>query len=155
MNKVTELIEKMKWPLRQEECKKSVASLKRFAQTFQFALVLENWFVYNSSSAYKYYFVLTFEFYNKHLSKTPSEVLSQLEEHKKLETTVSTLKVMLVPVPDQVAKMVGEITAVVQVVSEISQLGAKIDNISRGINRLEDSLKGKDVCPIENRRDCL
>lgn len=72
-----------------------------------------------------------------------------------METTGSTLKGMLVPVPDQVAKMADEITAVLQVVSEISQLGGKIDNISRGIDRLEDSLKGKDVCPIENRRYCL
>jgi threonyl-tRNA synthetase len=78
--------------------------------------------------------------------------LSQLEEeHKKLETTVSTLKVMLVPVPDQVAKMASEITAVLQVVSEISQLGPQIDNISRGVDRLEDSLKGKCVCPIDKR----
>ncbi|CCX04970.1 Similar to ankyrin [Exophiala dermatitidis NIH/UT8656]; acc. no. EHY59712 [Pyronema omphalodes CBS 100304] len=134
-NKITEIIEKIKWPLLQEECEKSVASLQRFAQTFQFALVLENC---------------------KRLSKTPSEVLSQLEgKHREMETTGSTLKGMLVPVPDQVAKMADEITAVLQVVSEISQLGGKIDNISRGIDRLEDSLKGKDVCPIENRRYCL
>jgi predicted component of type VI protein secretion system len=90
--------------------------------------------------------------YSKRLSKTPSEVLSQLEEeHNKLETTISTLKVMLVLVPDQVAKMAGEITAVLQVVSEISQLGPQMDNISRGIDRLEDSLKGKCVCPIDKR----
>lgn len=44
-NKVTELWEKMKWPLRQDDCEKAVAALHRLAQYFQFSLSVTSRFL--------------------------------------------------------------------------------------------------------------
>jgi hypothetical protein len=44
-SKVGDFFERMKWPLRQDECEKAVVALNRLAQYLQFSLTVSNWFV--------------------------------------------------------------------------------------------------------------
>jgi uncharacterized protein YccT (UPF0319 family) len=44
-NKVAEFFERMKWPLREDECEKVVVQLQRLAQCFHFSLNVSNWLV--------------------------------------------------------------------------------------------------------------
>jgi hypothetical protein len=42
-NKVKELVDRLKWPLKKEEFESTVTTLHRFMQTFQFSLSVANW----------------------------------------------------------------------------------------------------------------
>jgi hypothetical protein len=44
-NRVAGVIERMKWPLRQEECQKAMEELCRLAQCFHIPLTVSNWLV--------------------------------------------------------------------------------------------------------------
>jgi hypothetical protein len=40
--KMAELIERVKWPLRKDDYEQTISRLQRFAQTFQFSLMVSN-----------------------------------------------------------------------------------------------------------------
>jgi hypothetical protein len=45
-NKVVGIIKRViEWPLKKEDCQSTLATLHRFAQTFQFSLTVSNWLV--------------------------------------------------------------------------------------------------------------
>lgn len=41
--KASDLIQRFAWPFQKDECQQTVQKLHRFAQTFQFSLVVSNW----------------------------------------------------------------------------------------------------------------
>lgn len=49
-SKMARLYNQFKWPFHKDKCQKTIDSLHRFALTFEFSLVMENWFVSFSSS---------------------------------------------------------------------------------------------------------
>jgi hypothetical protein len=51
-SKMTRLKEKLRWPLQKEDCEKSIRFLRRFTQTFQFSLTIDNWYSYILSHTY-------------------------------------------------------------------------------------------------------
>jgi hypothetical protein len=44
-DKMKDWWERLKWPMRKEECEKAMEELRRLAGYFQFSLVASNWFV--------------------------------------------------------------------------------------------------------------
>jgi hypothetical protein len=50
-SRVSEIIDRVKWPLKKEEYQSTVIALHRFTQTFQFSLQISNWYVALHDSA--------------------------------------------------------------------------------------------------------
>jgi hypothetical protein len=44
-SRIGKLVIRLKWPLKKDEYHQTVAELHRFAQTFQFSLIISNWYV--------------------------------------------------------------------------------------------------------------
>ncbi|KAI5788094.1 hypothetical protein FPQ18DRAFT_307588 [Pyronema domesticum] len=138
-NKVTELWEKMKWPLRQDDCEKAVAALHRLAQYFQFSLSV-------TSSSF--------------LVQTYSEVLSTLEKDRaNLKAAISTLENMSLSVSKDVLDQSDRIADILTIVTEVAEASSEIKRIAQGVQRLESELQeGKLdalmhwISPIDSRK---
>ncbi|KAI5818432.1 hypothetical protein BZA77DRAFT_15156 [Pyronema omphalodes] len=42
-SKITQVMERLKWPLRKEDYDNTISTVQRFTQTFQFSLTISNW----------------------------------------------------------------------------------------------------------------
>ncbi|KAI5815998.1 hypothetical protein BZA77DRAFT_369374, partial [Pyronema omphalodes] len=117
-NRAAEFVERMKWPLRADECEKAVVQIQRLAQCLHFSLNISN---------------------RSFLGKTHSVVLAELEKnHNELQTgTMSTLQKISLAVPEQLSQQSEELSKMVSIMTEISTSSVEINKISTGVHELQ------------------
>jgi hypothetical protein len=77
------------------------------------------------------------------LSESYTEVRKSVEKnHKTLQVTMSTLENMSLPMPDKLVTESAELSNILDVLSEVANLGPMIQNMSLGVLRLEQKLDG-------------
>ncbi|KAI5815999.1 hypothetical protein BZA77DRAFT_344514 [Pyronema omphalodes] len=116
-NKAAEFFERMKWPLRADECEKAVVQIQRLAQCLHFSLNISN---------------------RSFLGKK----LAELEKkHNELQTTMSTLQKISFAVPQEISRQSEELSKMMTILTEISTTSAEISKISTAVNELQRKCK--------------
>ncbi|KAI5815984.1 hypothetical protein BZA77DRAFT_264639 [Pyronema omphalodes] len=115
-SKVAEFWEKLKWPMKKEDCEKTMVTLHRLAQCLQFSLQVSNYSL---------------------LSESYSEVMAKLETNQSnVQVTISTLQQIMVPIPDQLSKQSNQLGDIITILGEVKKYGEEIREISCGVRQL-------------------
>ncbi|KAI5800606.1 hypothetical protein FPQ18DRAFT_301226 [Pyronema domesticum] len=113
-------------PLKTDEYQQTIVELQRFAQTFQFSLVISNCAL---------------------LSETSSIVVAKLDEnHAQIQGIIAGLEKFSVSPPEDLVKQRAEITEIKTLVAEIAESNAReLNNIAVGVNDVQEKLKDTEI----------
>ncbi|KAI5814639.1 hypothetical protein BZA77DRAFT_356429 [Pyronema omphalodes] len=115
-------VTRMKWPLKKDEIQRTMVSLQRFAQIFQFSMVIRNCQL---------------------MSGTSSAVILQLDENgQEIENIAKNLESLSISVPSDLQQKISEFSEIKAMVSELAQFNIEeVQNISLGMSDVQQKLQ--------------
>ncbi|KAI5817196.1 hypothetical protein BZA77DRAFT_263220, partial [Pyronema omphalodes] len=117
---------RIEWPLKKEEYHQTLTELQKFAQTFQFSLVVSNCEL---------------------LSETSSSVLLKLEKNQEdTEKIISSLNDMSIAPPLKLIQQRDQISEIKSIVAELADSTAmQLQNISLGVGVIQERQKANET----------